>query len=110
MFPYINDTIHEIWNTEWIEKNDKLKEIESYTRPWKENNRCRMDATVINRLRAGHTLLAQEYLMEGLPMPECELCHSRAMTVKHLLTDCANLASFRLRFFMASTQTRWKNS
>ena len=32
-------------------------------------------------------------------MPECELCHSHAMTVKHLLTDCSNLAGLRLRFF-----------
>ena len=54
---------------------------------------------VINRLRAGHTLLTHGYLMEGLSVPDTELCHSHTMPVKHLLTECANLASLRLRFF-----------
>ena len=103
LFPYINDAIHQKWNTEWNQKNDKLKEIKPNTRPWKENNRCRKDETVINRLRAGHTLLTHGYRMEGLPVPpECELCHSHTMTVKHLLTDCVNLDSLRLRFFDGS--------
>ena len=65
LFPYINDAIHQKWNTELNEKNDKLKENKPDTRPWKENNGCREDETVINRLRAGHTLL-----MEDLPVPE----------------------------------------
>ena len=43
LFPYINDAIHQKWNTEWNEKNDKLKEIKSNTRPWKGNNKCRKD-------------------------------------------------------------------
>ena len=49
---------------------------------------------LINRLRAGHTLLTHGYLVEGLPVPpECKLCHSHAMTVKHLLRGPApNLA------------------
>ena len=79
-----------------------LKEIKSHTIPWRENNICRKDVTVIIRLRAGQALLAHGYLMEGLPVPYCELCHSHAKTVKHLLTDCASLASFRLRFFDGS--------
>ena len=105
LFPYIDDVIHQKWNTEWIEKNDKLKEIKPDTRPWKENDRCRKNKTVINRLRVGHTLLTHEYLMEGgLPVPECELCHNHTMTVKQLLNECANPASLRLRFFDGSTQ------
>ena len=40
---------------------------------------------VINRYRAGITLLTDGFLMESLTVPECELCHSRAMTVNHLL-------------------------
>ena len=71
LFPYINDVIHQKWNAEWNEKNDKLKEIKLDTGPWKENDRCRMDETVINRLRAGHTLLTHGLLMKGLPVPEC---------------------------------------
>ena len=34
--------------------------------------------------------------------PECELFYSHTMTVKHLLTDCANLDSSRLGFFDGS--------
>ena len=102
LFPYINDAVFENWIAEWTEKDDKLKEILSDTQSWKENKRCRMDETVINRIRAAHTPLIHGYLMEGLPMPECELCHSHAMTVKHVLTVCANKVIWRLRFFDGS--------
>jgi len=102
LFLYINDAIHQKCNAEWNEKNDKLKEVKPDTQPWKENDRCRKDETVINRLRAGHTLQNHGYLMEDLPVPEYELCHSYAMTVKHLLSDCVNLASLRLGFFEGS--------
>ena len=103
LFPHIIDAIHQKWNTDWNQKNDKPKEIKPNTRPWKENSRCRKDETVINRLRAGHTLLTREYKMEGLPVPpECELFHNRTMSVKHLLTVCINLDRLRLRFFDGS--------
>ena len=107
-FPYIKGVTHEKWNTECNENNDKLKEIKPDTWPWKENNRCRKDETVVNRLRAGHILLNRGYLMEDLPVPECELCHSQAMTVKHLLTDCVNLVSLKLRFFDGSNPNTLK--
>ena len=103
LFPYINDVIHQKWNAVGNEKKDKLKEIKLDTRPWKKNDRCRKDEAVINSLRAGHTLLTHGYLMEGLPVPpECEMCHSHTMTLKHLLTDCVNLYSSRLGFFDGS--------
>ena len=110
LFPYINDVIHQKWNTKWNEKNDKLKQIKPDTRPWKEIDRCGNDETVVNRLRAGHTLLNYGYLMEGLLVPECELCHRHAMTVKHLLTDCTNIASLRLRFFDGTNPNTLKQS
>ena len=79
----------------WNEKNDLLKEIKLDTRPWKEK-----DETVINRLRAGHTLLTHGYLMDGIAvLPQCKLCHNHTMTLKLHLTECANVASLRLRFF-----------
>ena len=62
----------------------------------------------INRLRASHTLLVHGYLMEDLLVPECELCHSHAMTVKHLVTDSVNLANLRLRFFDGSNPNTLK--
>ena len=71
LFPYINDVIHQKWNNEWDKKKDKLKEIKPH----------RKDETVINRLRAVHTLLTHGCLMEGRPVPpECELCQSHTMT------------------------------
>ena len=105
MMPYMRN------GTQWNEKNNKLKEIKPDTRPWKENDRCRKDETIVNRLRAGHTLLTYGYLMEGLPVtPECELGHSRTMTVKHLLTVSANLDSLRLRFFNGPNPNTLKNN
>ena len=108
IFPYINDSIHQKWNTEWNEKKDKLKGIKPDTRPWIEHDRCKKYETVINRLRAGHTLLTYGYLMEYRPVPECELCHIHTMTVKHLLTECANLASLKLKFFYVSNPNTLK--
>ena len=93
-------------DSEWNEKNDKLKEIKTDTRQWRENKRFRIDETVINRLRTGHTLLNLGYLMEGLPVLECDLCHSHTMTVKHHLTDYANPDTLRLRFLTVPTQKR----
>ena len=107
LFPYNNYAIHVKWSTEWNDKDDKLKDIEPHTRLLKEHDRCRKDETVISRLRAGHTLLTNGYLMEGLPVLECEQCHNHAMTVKHLLILCANLVSLRLRFIDAETNP-WK--
>ena len=68
----------------------------------KKNDRCIKDEAVINRLKADHTSLNNGHLMEDLPVPECERCHSHALTVKHLFTDGANQASLRFRFFDGS--------
>ena len=57
LFPYNNDAFHEKWNTGWNEKDDNFMQIKTDTRPGKETYRCKNDETVINRLRAGHTLL-----------------------------------------------------
>ena len=64
LFPYIDDTVHVKWNTECNEKNDKLKEIKPDTQTWKEKTRCIKYETVINRLRASHTILTHGYLMK----------------------------------------------
>ena len=48
LFPYNNDAMQEKSNTEGNEKDDKLNEIKSDTRPQKENNTCRQDETIIN--------------------------------------------------------------
>ena len=52
LFPYIKDNIHEKWNTEWDEKHEKLKEIKTYTRPWKENNRCRKNGRILKKTQS----------------------------------------------------------
>ena len=41
LFPCNNDAVHEKWNTEWNEKNCKLKENKPDAQPWKENDRCK---------------------------------------------------------------------
>ena len=61
-----------------------------------DHGRKMIDVEKMELLSTGSELaietLTHWYLMEGLPMPQCELCHSRAVTLKHLLTDCANLS------------------
>ena len=48
VFPYINDTTMKNGTESGMRKNANLKESNQ-----EENNRCRKDETVINRLRAG---------------------------------------------------------
>ena len=97
-------------NTEWNEKDDKLKSIKPDTWPWKENNRWRKDETIINRLRTGNLLLTNGYLKEGLLATEYELCHSHAMTVTQLITGYTNLASLKHRFLNGSDPNTLKTS
>ena len=108
LFSYFTEAIHGKWNAEWNEKKNWLKDTKPETRPLKENNRCRFHENVINRLRASHTLLTHWYLIEGLPVPDCELCRTHAMTVKHLITDCANLVSLRFRCFDGANPNKLK--
>ena len=57
----------------------------------------RKNEIVINRLRAGHTLLTHIYLMEGYPVAPCEFFSKRQNNSKHLITSCAELTDLRLR-------------
>jgi hypothetical protein len=57
---------------------------------------------VVNRLRAGHTLLTHGYLMDNtVPdvAPVCELCNNDTLTVKHVFLHCEEVEEHRQNSF-----------
>ena len=58
----------------------------------------RRDAVVLHRARIGHTHLTHCFLLKAEDQPQCDSCHS-ALSVRHVLIDCPNLAASRKKFF-----------
>ena len=61
----------------------------------------RRDGSVCARLRIGHTYLTHCYL-KGEPQPFCVSCNE-ALTINHLLTNCAEFADIKLKHYSANT-------
>jgi len=61
-------------------------------------NMSRYDFVHVNRLRIGHHHLTHPHILCGNDPPTCESC-GRPLTVKHTLTECANLWDIRAKYF-----------
>jgi hypothetical protein len=62
------------------------------------NHKCRRDDVTLTRLRIGHTYVTHSYLLRGKPQPQCIPCDC-PYTVKHILTECADLIQTRQLFY-----------
>ena len=62
----------------------------------------RRDGTVCARLRIGHSYLTHCYLIKGEPQPFCVSCNE-ALTINHLLTNCAEFADSRQKHYSTNT-------
>jgi len=58
----------------------------------------RYDSVLINRLRIGHCRLTHSHVLCGDDPPTCESC-GVLVTVKHILTECANLRDLCAKYF-----------
>ena len=102
----INDLLQEEWQREWESEpnlNNKLKRVlpklnESHT----PKGMTRRDGTVCARLRIGHSYLTHCYLLKGEPQPFCISCNE-ALTINHLLTNCAEFADSRRKHYSTNT-------
>jgi len=98
-YKLVREKCREKWKEEWQNSGRHLLEIRNEPGKWNtQSGMSRRDEIVINRLRLGHTNLTHSYLFDPdiqRPMPPCELCNDAAMTVKHILLDCANLQRAR---------------
>ena len=97
---YINEFIKSKWQQRWDEAvNNKLHEIRPNLdhRPSHSVN-VRREERVLSRIRIGHSHITHCYLLRGEDTPECIPCDCR-LTVRHILTDCVDLAAVRTNYF-----------
>ena len=83
--------------------NNKLKRVlpklnENHT----PKGMTKQDGTVCARLRIGHSYLTHCYLLKGEPQRFCVSCNE-ALTINHLLTNCAEFADSRRKHYSANT-------
>lgn len=102
-YPVVMKNINNAWETQWKTSNSKLLSVKSTLKKWPSPSYfSRKDEVVFNRLRAGHTRITHEYLMDREVLvgpPPCELCMNDIMSVEHLLVNCENLRAARMQVF-----------
>ena len=99
-YPLIKKKIKNKWQDQWRNTtNNKLREIKSSVTPWNSSSLpVRTHEVSLCRLRIGHTLYTQQYLMERREQPLCAVCVV-PLTVKHFLTECTEYNNVRHRIY-----------
>jgi ribonuclease HI len=100
----INEVLNNSWQSEWdLLVNNKLRQVLPVL---KENNILRnlnrKDLTVYTRLRIGHSYITHCYLLKDDPPPYCVGC-DEPITVKHILTNCAEFNHIRCKHYSLDT-------
>ncbi|GFN82814.1 RNA-directed DNA polymerase from mobile element jockey [Plakobranchus ocellatus] len=100
--PKVNAYTHTVWQKDWdTEGANKLHEVlldlgEDLHKKGEGAGRKR--ETVMCRLRVGHTLLTQNYLLKNEEQPFCYTCNS-LYTVRHILIECPDFQLTRRKYF-----------
>ena len=58
----------------------------------------RKENTVLNRLHIGHSYLTHSFILRKEEVHVCIACNT-ALTIKHILTECADLLEVRKKYF-----------
>ena len=92
------------WQEDWGScGSTKLKEIKPRLAAWSSSLRTsRKEEVQLCRLRIGHTLATQRYLLCGDARPSCPRCGEN-LTVAHVLVSCRHLALERTTYFGSTT-------
>ncbi|GBL82167.1 hypothetical protein AVEN_252363-1 [Araneus ventricosus] len=99
---YINLALHSIWENHWSSLSmNKLRSIKPVVKPWPTLTNRKAD-TIVTRLRVGHTRYTHRHLLMGEQAPMCTQCNC-IMSVLHILSECPNFNSLRLRYFQSSS-------
>ena len=96
--PVIWDKLNDKWRRRWQRTNSKLLEVREEPGKWKTVATSRKEQVVMNRLRAGHTRLTHQYLMDNAVhdiAPICQTCNNATTTVKHILLEYPGWAEQR---------------
>ena len=100
----------EIWLNRWKsprQRPNKLREITDNISPL-PNSVCqdRRWERTLTRLRIGHSRLTHEHLMTATAPPTCENCGEEVqVTIKHILIECPQYRTKRLRAFGSANLT-----
>ena len=100
--PLTSKYVCKVWQKEWDEAGlasnkfykilPKLSgKLLSFCNAWKKN-------TVLNRLHIGHSYLTQSFILRKQEASVCVACNT-AMTIKHILIECADLLEVRKKHF-----------
>ncbi|GBM03797.1 Receptor-type guanylate cyclase Gyc76C, partial [Araneus ventricosus] len=99
---YINLALHSRWENHWNSQSmNKLRSIKPVVETWPTLTNRKAD-TIITRLRVGHTRYTHRHLLMGEQAPMCTQCNC-IMSVLHILSECPNFDSLRLRYFQTSS-------
>ena len=58
----------------------------------------RKENSVLNGLHIGHSYLTHSFILRKEEAPVCVACNT-ALTIKHILIDCADLLEVRKKYF-----------
>ncbi|GBN62776.1 putative RNA-directed DNA polymerase from transposon X-element [Araneus ventricosus] len=98
---YINLALHSRWENHWNSQSmNKLRSIKPVVETWPTLTNRKAD-TIVTRLRVGHTRYTHRHLLMGEQAPMCAQCNC-IMSVLHILSECPNFNSLRLRYFQSS--------
>ena len=80
-------------------KYNKLLEIKSILREWKQNFRkSQREEVISSRLHIGHTRITHSYMLKEEQYPMCHVCQT-AYTIKHVLIEYIDLAPTREKYY-----------
>ncbi|GBM81341.1 hypothetical protein AVEN_50801-1 [Araneus ventricosus] len=92
------------WQEQWnVETGNKLHALKPTVQSWPSLKNRKAD-TILTRLRVGHTRFTHRHLLLGEHAPMCSQCNC-TMSVHHILSQCSNFNSQRLRFFNTTTSS-----
>ncbi|GBN26644.1 hypothetical protein AVEN_33393-1 [Araneus ventricosus] len=98
---YINLALHSRWENHWTSQSmNKLRSIKPVVESWPTLNNRKAD-TIVTRLRVGHIRYTHRHLLMGEQAPMCTQCNC-ILSVLHILSECPNFNSVRLRCFQTS--------
>jgi kelch-like protein 2/3 len=91
------------WKKRWsLQTENKLfKVCPDLTKPLLTASKTRKEETILTRLHTGHTYFTHAHLLRREDPPWCHACDT-ANSVKHFLSDCADLHDLRMKFFGTS--------
>ncbi|GBM23621.1 putative RNA-directed DNA polymerase from transposon X-element [Araneus ventricosus] len=99
---YIKLLFYTKWQRQWdTETDNKLHSVKPHVPPWPSLTTRKAD-TLLTKLRVGHTRYTHRHLLFGEQTPMCSQCNC-SMSVKHILSECPNFNSQRLKVFKTNS-------